>query len=106
MAIYFCALEALQNVAKYAQASRAIIRLSASNGALAFCVEEDGVGFDPNANGHGSGIQGMSDRLAALGGEFRVTPTPGAGTTVKGSVPVHGLNPALWPHPPTLIKGA
>lgn len=91
-AVYFCALEALQNVAKYAQASQAIIRLSASNGALAFCVEDDGVGFDPNATGHGSGIQGMSDRLAALGGELQVTSTPGAGTIVKGTVPVHGLN--------------
>ena len=91
-AVYFCALEALQNVAKYARASRAIVRLSAPNGALAFCVEDDGVGFDPNAKGHGSGIQGMSDRLAALGGELRVTSTPGAGTIVKGSVPVHGLS--------------
>lgn len=95
-AVYFCALEALQNVAKYARASRAIVRLSAPNGALAFCVEDDGVGFDPNAKGHGSGIQGMSDRLAALGGELRVTSTPGAGTIVKGSVPVHGLNSPAW----------
>jgi len=94
-AVYFCALEALQNVAKYARASRAIVRLSAPNGALAFCVEDDGVGFDPNAKGHGSGIQGMSDRLAALGGELRVTSTPGAGTIVKGSVPVHGLSPPV-----------
>ena len=94
-AVYFCALEALQNVAKYARASRAIVRLSAPNGALAFCVEDDGVGFDPSAKGHGSGIQGMSDRLAALGGELRVTSTPGAGTIVKGSVPVHGLSPPV-----------
>jgi signal transduction histidine kinase len=94
-AVYFCALEALQNVAKYARASRAIVRLSAPNGALAFCVEDDGVGFDPNAKGHGSGIQGMSDRLAALGGELRVTSTPGAGTIVNGSVPVHGLSPPV-----------
>jgi signal transduction histidine kinase len=91
-AVYFCALEALQNVAKYARASRAIVRLSAPNGALAFSVEDDGVGFDPNAKGHGSGIQGMSDRLAALGGELRVISTPGAGTIVNGSVPVHGVN--------------
>jgi signal transduction histidine kinase len=94
-AVYFCALEALQNVAKYARASRAIVRLSAPNGALAFCVEDDGVGFDPDAKGHGSGIQGMSDRLAALGGELRVTSTPGAGTIVKGSVPVYGLSPPV-----------
>src|SRR6266542_4433101 len=91
-AVYFCTLEALQNVAKYARASRAIVRLSASDGALAFSIEDDGVGFDPSAKGYGTGIQGMSDRLAALGGELRVTSTPGTGTLVEGSVPVNGLS--------------
>ncbi len=87
-AIYFCALEALQNVAKYAQASRAIVRLSGLDGHLVFAVQDDGVGFDAAAKGHGTGMQGMSDRLAALGGELRVTSTRGNGTLVEGSVPV------------------
>ena len=92
-AVYFCALEALQNAAKYAQASRALVRLSAPNGHLAFAVEDDGVGFDTSATTFGSGMQGMSDRLAALGGELRVISTPGAGTRVEGAVPVAVASP-------------
>jgi len=87
-AVYFCALEALQNVAKYAQASRATIRLAASDGHLSFTVEDDGVGFDPGSNGGGTGMQGMSDRLAALGGDLRVASRVGTGTLVEGTVPL------------------
>ncbi|HXF71597.1 MAG TPA: hypothetical protein VNO79_03185, partial [Actinomycetota bacterium] len=46
-AVYFCVLEALQNVAKYADASRATVRLWATAGELGFEVSDDGVGFDP-----------------------------------------------------------
>jgi signal transduction histidine kinase len=90
-AVYFCTLEALQNVAKYAQASHAVVRLGALDGYLSFSIEDDGVGFDPKLNGYGTGMQGMSDRLAALGGELRVTSTPGGGTLLQGSVPVDGV---------------
>jgi signal transduction histidine kinase len=87
-AVYFCVLEALQNVAKYAEASRTTIRLSGGAGELRFEVEDDGRGFDPAATGYGTGVQGMIDRLAALGGELRVVSEPGSGTTVAGSLPV------------------
>src|SRR5439155_17840325 len=87
-AVYFCTLEALQNVAKYAKASGATVQLHRGDGHLDFEVTDDGVGFDPSARGHGTGTQGMADRMAALGGELRVTSAPGAGTTVSGRVPV------------------
>jgi signal transduction histidine kinase len=87
-AVYFCALEALQNTAKYASATRVTIRLSDSDGALAISVADDGVGFDLATTSHGTGIQGMSDRLAALGGQLRVTSAPGTGTRIEGLVPV------------------
>jgi signal transduction histidine kinase len=86
--VYFCALEALQNVAKYAGADRTVIRLSQSNGSLSFEVADDGRGFDLEAVATGSGLQGMADRLAAVGGSLEVRSAPGAGTTVAGSVPV------------------
>jgi signal transduction histidine kinase len=86
--VYFCALEALQNVTKYAAADRAVIRLSQSNGSLTFAVVDDGRGFDPAAVDTGSGIQGMADRLAAVGGSFDVRSAPGRGTTIAGSFPV------------------
>src|SRR6266542_3482479 len=69
-AVYFCCLEALQNVAKYAGATRAVVRLRAEEGALTFTVADDGVGFDPRAKGYGTGMQGMVDRLSAVGGEL------------------------------------
>ena len=87
-AVYFSCLEALQNVAKYASASSATLRLTRSNGVLSFEVSDDGVGFDPRETSHGSGLQGIADRLAALGGRLDVTSTPGRGTTVVGTVPV------------------
>jgi signal transduction histidine kinase len=87
-ALYFCALEALQNVAKYAGASRVAVRLSEEGGHVVFEVTDDGAGFDQKTKGYGTGLQGMAGRLAALGGELTVTSSPGAGTTVKGSVPI------------------
>jgi signal transduction histidine kinase len=86
--VYFCALEALQNVAKYAAADRTVIRLVRSNGNLSFEVEDDGRGFDPVAVAGGSGLQGMADRLAAVGGSLEIRSAPGTGTRVTGRVPV------------------
>jgi signal transduction histidine kinase len=87
-AVYFCTLEALQNVAKYAEASTVSIRLSATNGQLAFSVTDDGAGFDTEAISRGAGLTNMSDRLAALGGAVVIESEPGRGTTVTGRVPV------------------
>jgi len=86
-AVYFCCLEALQNVSKYAHATRARVELSSEADQLRFCVSDDGVGFDPHATPRGSGLQGISDRLAALGGELCVRSAVGKGTEVIGSVP-------------------
>ena len=70
--VYFCTLEALQNVAKHARATAATVRLAGSGDTLEFSVSDDGAGFPAAAAGHGSGLQGMSDRLAALGGTLAV----------------------------------
>jgi signal transduction histidine kinase len=86
-AVYFCCLEALQNISKYAGASTATIRLADGSGTLAFEVTDDGRGFDPASTGYGTGLQGMADRLDALGGSLEVRSAPGQGTTVAGRVP-------------------
>jgi signal transduction histidine kinase len=88
--VYFCALEALQNIAKYADASRADVGLSCSGGSLQFTITDDGTGFDTNTARDGTGLQGMADRLAALGGTLHLRSQPGQGTTVSGRLPVPG----------------
>jgi signal transduction histidine kinase len=87
-AIYFCALEALNNVAKYADAGRADVLLAQRNGHVTFEVRDDGVGFDIEAKAYGTGLQGMRDRLAAVGGTLAITSAPGSGTRVTGTVPI------------------
>jgi signal transduction histidine kinase len=87
-AVYFCCLEAMQNVAKYADASRVVISLREDDGTLVFSVADDGKGFDPAVAGVGAGMQNMTDRLAALGGSLEVRSARGDGTTVTGRIPI------------------
>lgn len=93
-AVYFCTLEALNNVAKYAEASHADVRLAQTNGHLTFTVHDDGRGFDRGATSFGTGLQGMIDRLDAVGGTLSIESEPGTGTTVTGRVPVLGSEAA------------
>ena len=93
-AVYFCCLEAVQNVAKYAQATTVTIRLKRAGEDLQFTVSDDGQGFDSAITVRGSGLQNMADRLAALGGDLDVSSKPGEGTTVTGVVPAAVLQPA------------
>ena len=87
-AVYFCICEALQNVAKYAHATRATVALSCPDGHLEFAVADDGAGFDTAHSRHGTGLQGMADRLAAVGGALHVRSEPGHGATINGTLPV------------------
>jgi len=86
-AVYFCTLEALQNVAKYAQASRVTVTLESDDGEVLFTVSDDGVGFDPATTRRGSGLTNMADRLSTLGGTVEIRSAPGEGTTVSGRLP-------------------
>ncbi|HVS04711.1 MAG TPA: sensor histidine kinase [Candidatus Dormibacteraeota bacterium] len=92
-AVYFCCLEALQNVAKYAQAHRVRLRLWTEEADLAFRVEDDGKGFDAMTVPQGSGLQNMRDRMEALAGSLEVRSTPGGGTTIEGRIPVGLASP-------------
>jgi signal transduction histidine kinase len=92
-AVYFCVLEALQNVHKYAEATQATVRLSEVDGELHVEVQDDGQGFDVGSQKQGSGTQNMEDRLDALGGGIEIRSRPGKGTMLKGFIPV-----VLAPH--------
>jgi signal transduction histidine kinase len=86
-AVYFSCLEALQNVAKYADASSASVELGHEDGHLTFRVTDDGRGFDATTRTYGTGLQGMADRLDSIGGTLEVTSSPGRGTTIAGRIP-------------------
>ena len=87
-AVYFSCLEAMQNIAKYADASSVSVLLSESDHSLRFTVTDDGRGFDLGVTTGGSGLQGIADRLGALDGDVAVTSAPGRGTTIDGQLPV------------------
>jgi signal transduction histidine kinase len=86
-AVYFCVLEALNNVAKYAEATRAEVSLAQDDGHLHFAVVDDGTGFDTAETSYGTGVQGMADRLDAIGGALQVASRKGEGTTIEGRIP-------------------
>ena len=88
--IYFCTLEALQNITKYANATHATIHLACTSGSLQFTITDNGTGFDTTTPQHGTGLQGMTDRLTALGGTLAIHSQPGHGTTLTGQLPVPG----------------
>jgi signal transduction histidine kinase len=85
--VYFCVLEALQNASKYSKAEHVSVEIIPSDGWLQFSVADDGDGFDMAGRSYGTGLRGMADRLAALGGDLNVKSAPGVGTEVCGKVP-------------------
>jgi signal transduction histidine kinase len=85
LAAYFVACEALANVAKYAQATNASVRVSRRDGMAVIEITDDGVGgADETA---GTGLQGLADRVAALDGTLRILSPAGAGTVVTADLP-------------------
>ena len=92
-ALYFCILEALQNIQKYAQASSAVVRLREEGDQLSVEVADDGRGFDVSTTIRGNGLTNMEDRLDALGGTLHVASGPGNGTTLRAILPVRHAVP-------------
>jgi signal transduction histidine kinase len=85
-AAYYVAAEALTNAAKYAEASEVIIRASADGEELHIAISDDGRGgADPSV---GSGLRGLADRVAALGGRLNVSSAAGGGTRVEAYLPL------------------
>ena len=85
-AAYYLVAEALVNVAKYAQASAASVRVCVKDSHLLVEVADDGVGGADASRG--SGIRGLADRVEALDGRLGVHSPPGAGTRVSASIPL------------------
>jgi signal transduction histidine kinase len=84
-AAYFVVSEALTNVARHADAETAVVRVASVNGSLEVAVSDDGKGGADT--GAGSGLRGLSDRVAALDGVLEVESSKGGGTTIRAVMP-------------------
>jgi signal transduction histidine kinase len=93
-AVYFCCLQAVQNVLRHADNAPSSIRLRRDGETVEFTVSDQGPGFDPDLSPEGMGIQIMKDRVDALDGTLEVRSQPGHGTTVRGRVPARALDVA------------
>jgi signal transduction histidine kinase len=83
LAFYRIAQEALNNVVKHAQASRAIIRLECTGERVILSINDNGRGFDPEAvRSHRLGLNIMRERATAVGATFAVASEPDSGTEI------------------------
>ncbi len=89
-ALYRFAQEALNNVARHAQASSGNVTLFATDTEVTLEVADDGIGFDPGMldSAPGFGLRGLVERAHSLGGWAEVNSAQGRGTTVMLSVPM------------------
>ena len=91
-ALYRVVQEALTNVVRHAHAGRVTIEVAETAGSIALTITDDGRGFDVTASrfragDRGLGLVGMRERLAAVGGTFRIDSRPGCGTTLAITIP-------------------
>ena len=87
--LYLAAKEALSNVIHHSRATEACLRMKAESDRLSIVIEDNGCGFDTAAPaGGGDGMGNMRERLAALGGTWRISSRPGSGTSVHLEVPL------------------
>ncbi len=85
VAAYYVISESLANIAKHAHAERACVTVLEERGYLLVEVRDDGIGGAESTEG--SGLQGLADRVGALGGELTVHGAPGGGTVVRAMIP-------------------
>ncbi len=85
VAAYYVVAESLTNVAKYSGASSVDVRIEHDGARLRVEVADNGVGGAQVRPG--SGLEGLTDRLAALDGCLEIDSSPGAGTRVRAELP-------------------
>jgi signal transduction histidine kinase len=91
-ALYFVALEALTNVQKHAPGAAALVRLGAEDGHVVLEIADDGPGLNGRGRA-GTGLQNISDRIAAVGGRLETGTGPDGGTRIAASAPLAAAQP-------------
>jgi signal transduction histidine kinase len=85
--VYRVVQESLTNICKHAHATAVSIQIQAVNSMLHLKIQDNGKGFQVNANRSGFGLQGMRERVTALGGNLEITSEPGHGCCITASLP-------------------
>jgi signal transduction histidine kinase len=80
--------ESLTNIARHSAATDVVLQLVTQEGALKFQIQDNGKGFDPAQNSTGFGLQGMKERVMALGGQFKLSSLPGEGCQISVKIPL------------------
>jgi signal transduction histidine kinase len=101
IAAYYVVSEALANVAKYAQATKATAAIRRVDGCVTVDVADDGVGGADA--GHGSGLRGLADRLGVLDGTLAVESPAGRGTRLHAEIPY--MDEAVGATPRATVAG-
>ncbi len=96
--VYRLVQEALTNVAKHATASTACVSVRLTNGEVLVQIEDDGVGFDPDAQTAGFGLAGMRERVYLANGSLEIRSSEG-GTTVRAELPAVAMMPSVAEQP-------
>ncbi len=85
--LYRIVQEGLTNICKHAQATAVSIQLQSGPDGLFLVLQDNGQGFDPQANRSGFGLQGMQERITALGGDLTICSDPGSGCCIRVTLP-------------------
>jgi len=94
IALFRVVQEAITNTARHARAENVMVAVEFGDGTLMIEVEDDGVGFDPEAlarsadSAQGLGLSGMRERVSLLGGTLSLWSEPGSGTRILVEVPL------------------
>lgn len=88
--LYRIAMEALNNLVRYAQAKKVTVDIQLVNNWIFLEINDNGVGFDLNhaRTAGGMGLQNMEQRARQLGGRLEIDSTPGVGTRIRAEVPI------------------
>jgi len=89
--VYRIVQEALTNISKHSGATQVTIAIQATANSLILRVEDNGIGFNPDQNTTGFGLQGMYERAAALGGQLYITSELGSGCNIIAFIPLSRL---------------
>ena len=87
--LYRIVQEQMNNIRKYAKATKGIIQIAIRNRSLYISITDNGVGFDTNKKGKGIGLRNIQSRVSFYSGFFNIISAPGQGCVLEASIPLN-----------------